>query len=123
MRIAVPVAGEEISEAFGACEAIALFEDDHGRIVRRTRRDMDARGFEAALALLERCSADVVVCGALAEEEKRALAQAGLLLAPGFCGDAEAAVRAYLDRAIACDPDNDCNYCGHKDVCGLEHKK
>lgn len=123
MRIAVPAAGETVSTSFGACEAIELFEDDHGRIVRRTRREMDARGFDAALALLERCGVDVVVCGALAEEERSALAQAGLLLAPGFSGGAEAAVRAYLGRAIACDPDNDCNYCGHKDACELEHKK
>ncbi len=123
MRIAIPVAGENVSTEFGACEAIELFEDDHGKILRQTLVSMEGRGFEAALALLERCGADVVVCGELKPEEKHALASAGLLLAPDFSGGAETAVRAYLDRAIACDPDNDCNYCGHKDTCALEHKK
>lgn len=124
MRIAVPVTGEEISTPFGACEAFFLYEDDHGKILRRTDVPVKGGGFDAALAELERCGADVVVCGALDAAEKRTLAAAGLLLAPDASGNADGAVRAYLDRAIACDPDNDCNYCGHKDACDLVgHKK
>ena len=123
MRIAIPVAGDAVSTPIGACEAFCFFEDDHGRIVRRFRAPMEGRSFDAALALLERYGVDVVVCGDLSAEEKRALASAGLLLAPGASGGAEAAARAYLGRAIACDPDNTCNYCGHRDECGLEHKK
>ncbi len=124
MRIAVPVTGEEISTPFGACEAFYLYEDDHGRLLRRTRVPTEGGGFDTALAALERCGADVVVCGTLDAEEKHALALAGLLLAPDASGGADEAVRAYLDRAIACDPDNDCNYCGHKDACDLVgHKK
>ncbi len=123
MRIAIPVTGEKVSARFGACGAFFLYEDDHGKILRRTEAPVEGDGFDAAFASLERCGADVVVCGALSAEEKRALAQAGLLLAQGFSGGADDAARAYLDRAIACDPDNDCNYCGHKSECNLGHKK
>ena len=119
MRIAIPAAGEMVSAPFGACEAFFFYEDYHGRIVRHFRVTVEGSGFDAALALLERYGVDVVVCGELSTEEKRALASAGLLLAPGASGGADGAVRAYLGQAIACDPSNTCNYCGHRDECGV----
>lgn len=119
MRIAVPVTGEAVSAPLGACEAFCFYEDDHGRIVRQFRVPVESGGFDAALALLERYGVDAVVCGELSAEEKRALASAGLLLAPGASGGADEAARAYLGRAIACDPNNTCNYCGRRDECGV----
>ncbi len=121
MRIAVPVYGEDISPSLGESEAVRLYEDDHGKIVRQTSEPTDC-GFDALLALLERRGADVLLCAAPAPEEKRALAEAGLLLSTGASGNADAAVRAYLNAAIACDPNNTCNYCGHRDECALPHK-
>lgn len=118
MRIAVPVVGEEVNAPFGTCEAFCFYEDDHGRIVRQFRVPVEGQGFDAALALLEGYGVDVVVCGELSAEERRTLASAGLLLAPGASGGADEAVRAYLGQAIACDPGNTCNYCGHRDECG-----
>lgn len=119
MRIAIPIAGDAVSARLGACEAFCFYEDDHGRIMRRFRVPMEGSGFDAALALLERYGVDVVVCGGLDAEERRALASAGLLLAPGASGGADEAARAYLGQAIACDPNNTCNYCGHRDECGV----
>lgn len=121
MRIAVPVVEGGVSARFDACEAFCFYEDDHGRIVRQFRVPVEDGGFDAALALLERYGVDVVVCGALSAEEKRLLASAGLLLAPETSGSADEAVRAYLNQAIACDPNNTCNYCAHRDGCGA-HK-
>ena len=122
VRIAIPVAGEAAGAPLGACEAFCFYEDDHGRIVRQFRVPVEGSGLEAALTLLERYGVDVVVCGELSAEEKRALASAGLLLAPGASGRAEEAARAYLGRVIACDPDNTCNYCGHRDECEVHNK-
>lgn len=114
MRIAVPVNGERVS-TLAACHAIRLFEDDHGRITRRSEVAVEAG---TALAALERCGADVLLCPKLTEDELRALADAGLLLAQAEGSDAEAAVLACLGAAVACDPSNNCNYCGFKDSCG-----
>ncbi len=122
MRIAVPIAGGAVSGRIGACEAFRFYEDDHGRIVRQYEEPVERPGFDAALALLERRGADVLLCGAPDEAERRALAAAGLLLATDASGGADEAVRAYLGRAIACDPDNDCNYCGHRTECELTKK-
>lgn len=122
MRIAVPAAGEAVSARFGTCEALCFYEDDHGRIVRQFRVPVEETGFDAALGLLERYGVDAVVCGELSAEEKRSLASAGLLLATGASGRADEAARAWLGQAIACDPNNTCNYCGHRDECEA-HKK
>lgn len=119
VRIAVTLDGENVSASVGACKAIRLYEDDHGRIVRRTPAAW--KDGDTALAVLERCGADVVVCGAPKEDERRALAQSGLLLAPGYSGEADEAVRAWLGRTIACDPGNTCNYCGWKEQCDARH--
>ncbi len=119
MRIVVPIAGNEVAAALEACESVRLFEDDHGRIVRRTELPLTG----TALETLERSGADVVVCGALTAEERKTLAASGLLLAADASGDAEEAVRACLSRTVACDPGNTCNYCGHKDECELPKRK
>lgn len=122
MRIAVPVTGEDAVAPVGACEAFCFFEDDHGKILRQYSAPVEGTGFDAALSTLERYGVDVLVCGALDEEERKRLAASGLLLSTDASGSAEDAARRWLGGAIACDPDNDCNYCGHKDECELPHK-
>ena len=116
MRIAVPVNGEEQIAALEQCGTIKLYEDDHGRIVRQSSLPTEG----GALRAIEHCGVDVLVCGELTDAERRALAEDGVLLATGYGGSANAAVKAYLGTAIACDPSNNCNYCGHKTECDLE---
>ncbi|MBE7003711.1 MAG: hypothetical protein E7425_05415 [Ruminococcaceae bacterium] len=117
MRIAIPVVGNEVSPSFGGCEAFRFYEDDHGRIVRQYRAEVTAEG---ALAVLERYGVDAVVCGALDAEEKSMLAASGLLLSTDYEGDADAAALRYLGGAIAFDPANTCDYCGHKHECSMD---
>ncbi len=116
MRIAIPTDEEERVAALDKCGTIRLYEDDHGRIVRQS--EMPVAG--NVLDTVERSGVDVLVCGELTADERRALAEDGILLAAGYSGSANAAVRTYLGTAIACDPSNNCNYCGHKTECELE---
>ena len=121
MRIAVPVTGDEVCAELGGCETIRLFEDDHGRIVRHSDTMVEGGGADAVLHALERCGADILLCASLTQEQRRALAENGLLFSEGAFGSAAAAVRVYLGAAIACDPNNNCNYCGHKTECDTAH--
>ena len=116
MRIAVPVNGEDCVSALETCGTIRLYEDDHGHIVRQSAVPIEGD----VLRTIERGGVDVLVCGELTDDERRALAEDGVLLAAGYGGSASAAVKAYLGTAIACDPSNNCNYCGHKSECDLE---
>ena len=118
MRIAVPVTGDRVAQGLDGCDAVRFYEDDHGRVTRRVTEPV-ARG--GALALIEKRGVDVLLCRGLAEAERMELAASGLLLAEAAEGAADDALRAYLGAAIACDPSNDCNYCGHKGECAMPH--
>ena len=109
MRIAIPVAAGGVTAGLENCEAVKFYEDDHGRILREFTVPVERGG---ALAIVERHGVDVLVCGPLAPEEKRALALSGLLVSSGYGGAADDAARAYLDEAIASDPNNACHICG-----------
>lgn len=122
MRIAIPVVGNDVSTDLESCEAIKFYEDDHGRILRQFLVPVEG-GAGAALEVVEQHGVDTLVCGPLSPEENRALAMTGLLISTGHAGGADTAAKAFLNVAIACDPNNTCNYCGHKDNCTLEHKK
>lgn len=117
MRIAVPIIGDGLCAVSSACTAVTLYEDDHGRVTKRVVVPVAAG--ETALSVIERHGVDVLLCPAPPEAERRTLAASGLLLADAAAEDADGAVRAYLNAAIACDPSNDCNYCGFKDECAL----
>ena len=110
MRIAIPVAGEDVSDKLETCGAVKFYEDDHGRIVRQFTVPVEG-GRDAALAVIERHGVDTLVCGPLEPEEKRALALAGLLVSQGRTGAADDAARSYLGETIASDPNNTCHIC------------
>jgi acetyl-CoA acetyltransferase len=116
LRIAVPVTGEAVSATLDGCAAVRFYEDDHGRVTRRSTEPVEPG---AARALIERRGVDALLCRALPEAERVELAMSGLLLAEASADTADDALRAYLGAAIACDPTNDCNYCGHKGECAM----
>ena len=119
MRIAIPALDETVSTSFGKSEAFWVYEDDHGTVVKKYRVPIEGEGFDAALAALERHGADVLVCGELSANERATVAASGLLLSDGARGSTDAAALRYLGGAIACDPENNCNYCGHKHECSI----
>ena len=119
MKIAIAAAGESVSASFGGSEAFWVYEDDHGTVVKKYRVPIEGAGFEAVLGALEHLGADILVCAALEDGERRSLAASGILLSEGAQGSTDAAALRYLGGAIACDPENNCNYCGHKHECSI----
>ena len=121
MRIAVPARGERVSKSLAECEAVFIYEDDHGRVVGREEEPV-AGGGEAVLRLLERRGPDAVLCGPLPAGEREELMLAGLLVSCGAEGEADAAVLDYLNSAVAADPRNRCNVCGHRRECAYRRE-
>ena len=120
MRIAVPVAGEEVCSPLGEAQAFHFYEDDHGRIVRQFLVPLEERGLDAALRLLERYGIDALICGGADEAERRAAGAAGIMLFPGASGKSDDAALSFLSGAVAFDPNNACNACGHGHKCSLD---
>ena len=57
MRIAIPVVSGEVFSPLANAEAFHFYEDDHGKIVREFLEPMEESSTDAAVGLLERCSA------------------------------------------------------------------
>ncbi|MCR5826307.1 MAG: hypothetical protein K6G54_07055 [Oscillospiraceae bacterium] len=119
MRIAVPIDPDGQCSDTEHCTALRFYEDDHGRVVRRTTETV-APG--QTLARLERLGVDVLLCRPLPQARRAALAALGMLLSDTAEGPADDALRAFLGAAVVCDPTNDCNYCGHRDACAMPHE-
>lgn len=115
MRIAIPVLNDDVHPVPACAQQVQFFEDDHGRIVRRYRLAVEGDGFDALLALLEQQGIDALLCsGALTPAQRRELTMAGLMTFPGYGGAAEQAALSFLSGAVAADPNNTCNACGHR---------
>lgn len=122
MRIAIPVAGEEVSSPLAAAEAFHFYEDDHGKIVREFLEPMEERGIDAAVGLLERYGIDALLCGAIDDAERTAVGMAGIMLFPGYSGKADDAALRFLSGSVVSDPNNHCSACGFKGACSLTDK-
>ncbi len=122
MRIAIPVMGDAVFSPLGGAEAFHFYEDDHGKVVRQFLVPMEKGGTDAAVDLLERYGIDALICGAIGEEEHRAVSIAGIMIFPTAVEKADDAALAFLSGAIAFDPANSCNACGHGHACSLDCK-
>ena len=122
MRIAIPVAHDEVFAPLGGAEAFHFYEDDHGKIVRQFLVPMETSGTAAAIELLERYGIDALICGKASEEERREAGTAGIMLFPGAAGSADKAALAFLSGTVVFDPNNACNACGHGHSCSMDCK-
>ncbi len=122
MRIAVPVAHDEVFAPLGGAEAFHFYEDDHGRIVRQFLVPLEQSGTAAAIALLERYGIDALICGSVSDEERHEAGAAGIMLFPNAAGKADDAALAFLSGTVVFDPNNACNACGHGHACSLDYK-
>lgn len=120
MRIAIPVSGDNVASPLGEAESFRFYEDDHGKIVRQFAVPLAARGLANAVALLEQYGIDALVSGAVSDEERHEVAAAGIMLFPSAAERADEAALAFLSGAIAFDPANTCNACGHGHACSMD---
>lgn len=122
MRIAIPVARDEVFAPLSGAEAFHFYEDDHGKIVRQFLVPMETSGTAAAIELLERYGIDALICGKVSEEERREAGAAGIMLFPDAAGSADKAALAFLSGTVVFDPNNACNACGHGHSCSMDCK-
>ena len=78
-------------------------------------------GHGALAGFLKELGAEVLICGGIGGGARNALAEEGIRLFPGACGNAEAQVEVYLGGTLNYNPDTMCNHHHHEGECG-EHK-
>lgn len=113
MRLAVTFENGEIFQHFGHTEQFKVYDVEDGKISGAQIVDTNGSGHAALAGFLKDLGVDVLICGGIGGGARNALAEAGIELFPGACGDADAQVESYLAGNLNYDPDTVCNHHGH----------
>ena len=120
MRIAVTYANGEIFQHFGHTQQFKIYEVAEGNVISTEIVDTNGSGHGALASLLGGLNVNMLICGGIGGGAQMALAEAGVVLYGGVCGDADLAVADFLAGNLAYNPCVQCNHHGEGHSCG-EH--
>ena len=122
MKIAVTYENGEIFGHFGHTKRFKVYETENGKILSSKVVDTNGSGHGALAGMLSALNIDVLICGGIGLGAQMALAQAGIKLYGGVCGNADKAVEAFLANSLEYDPEAKCDHHDHGEghTCG-EH--
>lgn len=127
MRIAVTYENGEIFQHFGHTKQFKIYDAEDGKIQKEEVVNTNGSGHGALSGFLTNLKVETLLCGGIGGGAQEALKEAGIALYGGISGDADDAVKAFLEGALAYNPDIRCSHhdhgsheegtCGH-DGCG-----
>jgi len=113
-KIAVTYEDGQVFQHFGRTQQVKIYEIDNGKIVSTQIVDTSEHGHGAMAGYVKGFGATVIICGGLGDGARNSVRDAGLELVNGVSGDADAAVRAYIDGTLV-RSDGDCDHhCHHR---------
>lgn len=124
MIIAVTYQDGEIFQHFGHSEQFKVYVTEGKEIKSAEVIDTNGSGHGALAGFLQARQVEVLICGGIGGGARNALAQAGIALYPGACGNADEQVKAFLEDSLHYDPDTVCNHHhdhGEGHHCGENH--
>ena len=113
MKIAVPYENGQIFQHFGHTEQFKICDVQAGRIKNSEVVKTNGSGHGALAGMLSSLGVDVLICGGIGGGAQMALAQAGIKLYGGVCGDADKAAEAFVSGELRYDPDAKCDHHEH----------
>ena len=108
--IAVTYENGQVFQHFGHTEEFKLYEVEDGVIKSKRVVSTEGKGHGALSELLAESGVDTLICGGIGGGARSALAEAGITLYGGVCGDADEAVRALLEGRLEVDPEVQCSH-------------
>ncbi len=125
MRIAITYDNGEIFGHFGHTEQFKLYDVQDGKILDSHVVNTNGSGHGALAGFLSAHNVDVLICGGIGMGAQNALADAGIKLYGGVCGNADVAAQMLVEGKLDYNPNVMCNHHGHEHGeghnCG-EHK-
>ena len=112
MKIAVTYENGQVFQHFGHTEQFKLYTVEDGKIISSAVVDTNGSGHGALAGFLSAFQVDALICGGIGGGARMALAEAGITLYPGACGDTDAQVEALLANSLVYDPNTTCNHHG-----------
>lgn len=122
MRIAVTYEDGKVFQHFGHTQNFKLYDIDEGKIVNEQVVDTNGQGHGALAGFLTDAKVDALICGGIGGGAQAALAEVGIKLFGGVSGNADDAVKAYLEGTLGFNPNVQCSHHGHEHTCGGHHE-
>ena len=123
MKIAVTYDNGNVFQHFGKTENFKVYEVEDNKVVSSEVIGSNGTGHGALAGLLAEQGIDVLICGGIGGGAQTALAAAGIQLFGGVSGDADEAVKSYIEGKLAYNPDVHCTHHDHEEghSCGEHH--
>ena len=113
MRIAIPFDKEngQVAPQFEETGSFKLYNLVNGEIVSDLMLPSFGTGVSAMLDFLKGAKADVLICGGISGDARRAVSSAGLASYPGFGGKADDLAAAFASGALQHSMSGECDGC------------
>lgn len=128
MRLAVTYENGEVFQHFGRTPSFKLYDVKDGNIIESVVISSNGTGHGALAGILAMAQVDALICGGMGMGAQYALADAGIQVFAGASGDADEAVKAFLNGTLQYTQDANCDHhheegegcgCGeHEEGCG-----
>lgn len=112
MKVAVTYENGEIFQHFGRTPQFKVYEVSDGKVNSSEVVDTNGTGHGALAGFLKDLGAGVLICGGMGGGAQMAMAEAGIRIFAGASGNADDAVKAFLDGTL---PENGEVTCDHHD--------
>lgn len=113
MKIAVTYENGDIFQHFGHTEQFKIYTVADGKITNSEVIHTNGAGHGALAGFLMQHGVQILICGGIGAGAQEALAEAGIRLYGGVCGEADAAVDAWLAGSLGYNPDVHCSHHDH----------
>jgi predicted Fe-Mo cluster-binding NifX family protein len=114
MKIAVTYEDGEVFRHFGRTPQFKVYEITDGTIVSSEVVDTDGTGHGALAGFIKNLDAKVLICGGIGGGAQMAMEEAGVRLFAGASGNADDAVKAYLNGTLPEIGEATCNHHEHE---------
>ena len=119
MRIAVTYENGNVFQHFGHTEAFKFYDTESGNVIAEEIVGVNGGGHGALADFLLANKVDVLICGGIGGGAQTAVVKSGIKLYGGVRGDADDAVKDFLEGKLSYDPDVCCNHHEHS---GADHQ-
>ncbi|MBP3479218.1 MAG: NifB/NifX family molybdenum-iron cluster-binding protein [Oscillospiraceae bacterium] len=110
MKIAITYEAGEVFQHFGHTAAFKLYDVLDGKIVASQVVETNGSGHGALAGMLAGLGVNVLICGGIGGGARFALADAGIAVYGGVCGDADEAAEAFVSGVLNFDPNARCSH-------------
>lgn len=121
MKVAVTYENGEVFQHFGRTEQFKLYQIEGGNVQSSEVVGVGNESHGGLINVLLAHHVEALICGGIGAGARNIIVSQGIKLYPGASGNADAAVRGFIDGNLDYDPDTQCNHNGEVHSCTCGH--